>query len=269
MAYSTIKFKKEGQIGIIQLNRPERMNAVIEEMYIDIQMVLNDARQDGDIRVLILTGSVLKKGDTEKQAFCAGADLKKHAGGERTHQQKRAYIKLAHDTTGMLYAFPKPVIAAVNGPARGAGAEMALSCDFIFMANEATIGFPETGLGTFVGGGVTAHLPRIVGQTRAKELVYTGKIIDGKTAEGLGLALKTFPVKTLLDETKAFAEVLAMKAPMSIELAKKRLQDSTALDMETVLLLETDGILSCMDTEDWHEGIQAYNEKRKPVFRGR
>jgi enoyl-CoA hydratase len=269
MAYDTIRYVKEDQVGIIQLNRPERMNAVIEEMYIDIQAVLNDARDDDNIRTLILTGSVLKKGGIEKQAFCAGADLKKHAGGERTHQQKREYIKLAHDTTGMLYTFPRPVIAAVNGPARGAGAEMALSCDFIFMAEEASIGFPETSLGTFVGGGVTAHLPRIVGQARAKELVYTGKILDGKAACELGLALKTFPIKTLLEETKAFAEVLAMNAPLSMELAKKRLQDSTTLDLETVLLLETEGILSCMDTEDWHEGIRAYNEKRKPIFKGR
>jgi len=116
---------------------------------------------------------------------------------------------------------------------------------------------------------VTAHLPRIVGQARAKELVYTGKILDGKAACELGLALKTFPIKTLLAETKAFAEVLAMNAPLSMELAKKRLQDSTTLDLETVLLLETEGILSCMGTEDWHEGIRAYNEKRKPVFKGR
>lgn len=269
MAYNTIRYVKEDQVGIIQLNRPERMNAVIEEMYIEIQTVLNDARGDDNIRTLILTGSVLKKGEIEKQAFCAGADLKKHAGGERTHQQKREYITLAHDTTGMLYTFPKPVIAAVNGPARGAGAEMALSCDFIFMAAEASIGFPETSLGTFVGGGVTAHLPRIVGQARAKELVYTGKILDGRAALESGLALKTFPVKALLEEAKIFALSLAGNAPLSMALAKKRLQGSTVLDLETVLLLETDGILSCMDTEDWHEGIQAFNEKRKPVFKGR
>lgn len=269
MPHTTIKYVIEEQLGIIQLNRPERMNAVIEEMYIEIQTVLNDAREDDNIRVLILTGSVLKKGEMEKQAFCAGADLKKHAGGERTHQQQREYITLAHDTTGMLYTFPKPVIAAVNGPARGAGAEMALSCDFIFMADEASIGFPETSLGTFVGGGVTAHLPRIVGQARAKELVYTGKILDGRAALEAGLALKTFPVKALLEETKSFARGLAGNAPLSMALAKRRLQDSTGLDLATVLLLETEGILSCMDTEDWHEGIRAFNEKRKPVFKGR
>ena len=269
MTYDTIEFFKEGHTGIIRLNRPDRMNAVIEEMYLELQEVLEISRTDEEIRVLILTGSVLKKGDIEKQAFCAGADLKKHSSGERSRSQKRAYILLAHETTRKLYEFPKPVIAAVNGPARGAGSEMAVNCDFIFMAEEATIAFPEMGLGTFVGGGVTAHLSRIMGLSRAKELVYTGRILDGKTAVRLGLALKCFPVEKLMKETKAFAAELAEKAPISIRLAKKRLQQSPALALETVLDLETEGIVSCMDTEDWHEGIRSFNEKRKPEYKGR
>ena len=269
MNYDTIQFLRHGYIGIIRLNRPERMNAVIEEMYLEIQDVLELARSDESIRVLILTGSVLKRGDVEKQAFCAGADLKKHASGERTHAQKREYILLAHETTKRIYEFPKPIIAAVNGPARGAGSEMAMNCDFVFMAEEATIAFPETGLGTFVGGGVTYHLPRIVGLIRAKELVYSGRVIDGKTAVELGLALKCFPITELLKETKAFAEALAGRAPVSMSLAKKRLQQSPALDIETVVHLEAEAILTCMDTEDWHEGIRSFNEKRKPEYKGK
>jgi enoyl-CoA hydratase len=269
MTYDTIKFQKDGYVGIISLDRPERMNAVIEEMYIEIQDVLGLARSDESIRALMLTGSVLKKGNVEKQAFCAGADLKKHATGERTHLQKREYILLAHETTRMIYEFPKPIIAAVNGPARGAGSEMAMNCDFIFMAEEATIAFPETGLGTFVGGGVTYHLPRIVGLTKAKELVYSGMVIDGKEAVQLGLALRCFPVNELSEKTKAFAEELAVRAPVSMGLAKKRLQQSPALDIETVIHLEAEAILTCMDTEDWHEGIRSFNEKRKPEYKGK
>ena len=269
MNYDTVEYAEDGSLGIIKLNRPERMNAVIEEMYLEIQDVLGRARDDAAIRVLILTGSVLKKGDVEKQAFCAGADLKKHSTGERSHAQKREYIMLAHDTTRLIYEFPKPVIAAINGPARGAGAEMALSCDFIFMAEDATLAFPETGLGSFVGGGVTYHLPRIVGLAKAKELIYSGRLIDGKGAVDIGLALRCFPVATLMEEAKSFAQELCEKAPISMMWAKKRVQQSAALDIETVALLEADAILACMDTEDWHEGIQSFDEKRKPVFKGR
>jgi len=269
MKYETIKYIKEGPIGIIRLNRPERMNAVIEEMYSEIQDVLALAGGDSAIRVLIITGSVLNKGIVEKQAFCAGADLKKHATGERTSVQKRAYIMLAHETTRMIYEFSKPVIAAVNGPARGAGSELAMNCDFIFMAGEATIAFPETGLGTFVGGGVTCHLPRIVGLMKAKELVYSGRILDGKTAVSLGLALRCFPVANLMAETMTFAKMLSDRAPVSMQHAKKRLQQSSNLDIKTVLRLEAEAILSCMDTEDWHEGIRSFNEKRKPLYKGK
>jgi enoyl-CoA hydratase len=269
MGYETIQYICEGHTGIIRLNRPERMNAVIEKMYLEIQDALGIAKNDEILRVLILTGSVLKREGVEKQAFCAGADLKKHDTGDRTHEQKRAYILLAHETTRLLHEFPKPTIAVVNGPARGAGAEMALNCDFILMSEEATMAFPETGLGTFVGGGVTSHLPHMVGLTKAKELIYTGRIVDGKTALSLGLALKSFPVQNLMNEAMEFADNLAEKAPFSMAMAKKRLQQSSALDLRTVLHLEAEAILACMDTEDWHEGVRAFNEKRKPQYKGK
>ncbi|MBW1680173.1 MAG: enoyl-CoA hydratase/isomerase family protein [Deltaproteobacteria bacterium] len=269
MDYETIRTETRGMVSILRLNRPERMNAVIEEMYLEIQDCIEKAGKNPDVRALILTGSVLERNGKVKQAFCAGADLKKHAGGERTHAQKRAYILMAHETTRQLYCFPKPIIAAVNGPARGAGAEMALSCDFIFMAEEATLAFPETGLGTFVGGGVTVHLPRLVGPAKAKELIYAGTVVDGRTAFQMGLAQRCVPVEDLLGEALAFAEVLAHKAPLSMAFAKQRLQQPPALDLDTVLHLEAEAILSCMDTEDWHEGIRAFQEKRKPVYKGR
>ena len=269
MIYNTIEYLKDRNIGIIRLNRPERMNAVIEEMYLEIQDALNLAFLDTKIRAIILTGSVLRRGDVEKQAFCAGADLKKHSRGDRSRLQKREYIMLAHETTRRLYEFKKPIIAAINGPARGAGSEMALNCDFIFMAEEATIAFPETGLGTFVGGSVTYHLPRIVGLMKAKELIYSGRVVDGNTAVNIGLALKCFPVSKLMNETKTFANMLSEKAPISMQLAKERLHQSPSLDITTVLALEADAILSCMDTEDWHEGVRSFNEKRKPLYKGK
>ncbi|MBU0996288.1 MAG: enoyl-CoA hydratase/isomerase family protein [Proteobacteria bacterium] len=269
MSYETIVYENEGPVGIIRLNRPERMNAVVEEMYRDLQDVLRQAQEDTATRILVLTGSSFKKGDTLKQAFCAGADLKKHGTSERTFEDKKAYIELAHETCRKLYDFPKPVIASINGPARGAGVEMAFCCDFIFMAENATLAFPEIGLGTCVGGGVTSHLPRMVGLTTAKELIFTGRVIDGRSALEMGLALKCFPLENLLSETLAFAREVADKAPVSVKLVKAMLNDTSPRDIHGVLSAETDAILKCMKTDDWHEGVRSFSEKRKPVYKGR
>jgi enoyl-CoA hydratase len=256
-------------VATIRLNRPERMNAVIEEMYTEIQDALARASADPGIRCVILTGTVLRRDGKEKQAFCAGADLKAHAAGERDADGRRRYIRLAHETTRRIHDLPKPILAAVNGPARGAGTEMALCCDLVLMAEDATLALPETGLGTFVGGGVTHLLPRLVGLARAKELIYTGRVIDGRTAVELGLALECHPAGELLDRARSLAREIADKAPISIALAKRLLQRDPGLDYETALDRETEAILTCMESEDWKEGIRAFAEKRKAEFRGR
>jgi enoyl-CoA hydratase len=269
MAFETVLYERNGFVGVLRLNRPERMNAVIEQMYLDIRAVLAEARQDAHVRVLVITGSVRKGPEGEKQAFCAGADLKKHAAGDRTPWQKREYILLAHETTRMIYEFPKPVIVAVNGPARGAGTEMALNGDFLFMADTGTIAFPETGLATCVGGGATYLLTQLVGSMRARELIFTGRIVHGPEAVAIGLALKSVPVDQLMSEVLSFASVLAEKAPISLSLTKELIRQGPHRDMETVLLCESEAILACMNTEDWHEGISSFSEKRKPGFKGR
>jgi enoyl-CoA hydratase len=269
MNLETVQYELDGKVGVLRLNRPERMNAVIEQMYLDIQAVLDRARTDPEVRALVLTGTVWKREEGDKPVFCAGADLKKHASGERTPWQKREYILLAHETTRRIYQFKKPVIAAVNGPARGAGAEMALGCDFIFMADEATLAFTETGLGTFVGGGSTRHLARLVGMARAKELIYTGRIIDGLEAVDVGLALRSYPEKELLPAAVDFASELARRAPISLAFAKELIQLAEQRDLQTVLMAEAEAILACMNTQDWKEGIASFQQKREPVFEGK
>ncbi len=269
MNFETILYEKRESVGIIRLNRPQRMNAVNETMYHEIQQVLKSSESDSAVRVLIIIGSVLKKGDTEKQAFCAGADLKEHAAGTRDKKQKREYIELAHETTRMIYEYPKPVLAAVNGPARGAGLEMALNSDFVLMAENATVAFTETALGTFVGGGVTSILPSIVGVMKAKELVYTGRVLNGAEAVEMGIALRSVPGEDLFNTAVALAEKLCENAPVSMKLAKSQLQNSKLLDIRESLGRETEAILSCMETEDWLEGIQSFAQKRKPVYKGK
>ncbi|MBN2808152.1 MAG: enoyl-CoA hydratase/isomerase family protein [Deltaproteobacteria bacterium] len=267
MTYETVIYELQDGIGILRLNRPERMNAVIEQLYLDIQAVLAQAAGDDQLRVLILTGS--ERSQDNKQAFCAGADLKEHKKGERSPWQKREYILLAHETTRLLYLFPKPVIVAVNGPARGAGSEMALNGDFLLMADSASIAFPETGLGTFVGGGVTSHLGKLIGRQRAKELIFTGRVLDGPAAVAMGLALKSVPLAELLPAALELAATLARKAPISMRFAKTILNQSESLDLQTTLMLEAEAILACMTTEDWREGVVAFAEKRTPEYYGR
>lgn len=269
MTFAAIHYEQKGSVGIITLNRPQRMNAVNEAMYAEIQEILNRKKNDENTRVLVFTGSIYHKADACKPVFCAGADLKEHDSGERSRAHQRNYITRAHQTTRMVYGFPKVTIAAVNGPARGAGVELALNCDFVVMAEEATLAFTETSLGTFVGGGVTYHLPRITGLMKAKELIYTGKIIDGREACRMGIALKSVPLENLMESVMSMAKDLSEKAPLSIKMAKTALQNPKIQNLEKSLEFETEAILTCMKTDDWREGIRSFIEKRKPVFRGR
>jgi enoyl-CoA hydratase len=244
------------------------MNAVIEGMYEEILETLAGVREDDTIRCLVITGSALERDGVRKEAFCAGADLKEHASGSRTAADRRRYIQLAHETCGAIAGLPKPVVAAVNGPARGAGTELALCCDLVVMAEGATMAFPEVGLGTMVGGGLTQILPSLVGLARARELILTGRVIDGNEAVALGLSARVVPLERLTEEVHGLARNLASNAPLAMAVAKRLLQRSSRLDLETVLTLETDAILGLMETDDWREGAAAFAEKRQPIYRG-
>ncbi|WP_300669695.1 enoyl-CoA hydratase/isomerase family protein [Desulfoluna sp.] len=268
MTHATVLFEQQDQTGIIRLNRPHRMNAVIETMYEELTFILKTVVSDPRIRVLILTGSPRVRHGEIKEAFCAGADLKHHASAERSPQEKRAYIELAHATCQKLRTLPLPVIAAVNGPARGAGTELAMNCDFVLMADTATLAFPETGLGTMVGGGVTRHLERTVGLMRARELIYTGRSLNGPDSVVAGLALFSVPGPRLLEEALGFASRMTHKAPLSIAFAKSLMENAPQRSLTDAYREESEAILSCMKTQDWQEGIDAFKEKRQPTFKG-
>ncbi|MDY0360631.1 MAG: enoyl-CoA hydratase-related protein [Desulforegulaceae bacterium] len=268
MFFETIKYDLIDKTAVITLNRPERMNAVCEEMYDELQAVFNSIEADKNVNCVIIKGSPYMKNEILKYSFCAGADLKKHKEGKRTHSDKRKYIEKAHLVNKKIFEFQKPVIACLNGHARGAGVELALCCDFIIIGEEATIAFPETGLGTFVGGGVTWILPRIVGLMEAKNLIFTGKVLNGVEAVEKGLALFSCKIDNVYDKTLEFAMNFGNRAPVSVGYGKKLLNKSWQFDYETSSNLEADAILSCMDTKDWQEGIDAFNEKRKPVYKG-
>ena len=260
MSYETILYARKGAVGEIRFNRPQRLNAVVTEFYEEILDALDKAEQDPEVRVVVLTG--------EGRAFCVGADLKEHGKGERTEMQKLEYLNRGNDVCERLYRHQKVVIAAVNGFALGAGAEMSCSSDFILMKASAQIGFPEISIGTHVGGAVTEILPRLVGLAKARELIMTGRRIGGDEALAIGLATRVFPDDDFEAGVTAFAYEIASKAPYSLRFVKQHLNDAHQ-DYASRLTTEVAALRTCMLTEDWREGVVAFAEKRTPVFKGR
>ncbi|MEH6627994.1 MAG: enoyl-CoA hydratase-related protein [Motiliproteus sp.] len=258
--YQTLNCKLHHQHLEIRLNRPHRLNAVVEQLYQELLHVLGIARMETAIRAIVLTG--------EGRAFCVGADLKEHSTGNRTLLQKRQYLQLANDVCEQIFNHPKPIIAAVNGYALGAGAEIALACDFIVIAETAEIGFPEASIGTCVGGGISQTLPRLVGLAKARELLLSSQRINGQQAQEIGLASRVASDSQLLEEASSLAQQLASNAPLSMALTKQLLNKGHNQSLDTCLQLELDGIATCMASKDWQEGIDAFAEKRAPLFNG-
>ena len=259
MSYETILYDMTDGIAEIRLNRPERLNAVTQQLYDELNAALARAEADRDARVVLVTG--------EGRAFCVGADLKAHKTG-RTAFDRRQYLKGEQDVCKRLLELKKPVIAAVNGYALGAGAEVALAADFMLMAESAQIGLPEISIGNFLGGGVTWLLPRLVGLAKARELVFLGERIRGEEAVRIGLANRALPDEGFLDAARAFAQKVAGKAPFSMQLAKEQLNKSAERTLEACLIAELEGMTFVGTTRDWQEGVDAFAEKRAPVFRG-
>ncbi len=260
MTYETIIYRKSGPVVEIRFNRPHRLNAVVSEFYAEIIDALADADQDIDVRVVILTG--------EGRAFCVGADLKEHGTGTRTELEKLEYLQLGNDVCEVIFGLSKVVIAAVNGYALGAGCEMACSADFVLMKDTAQIGLPEISIGTHVGGAVTEILPRIIGLAKTRELIFTGHRINGVEAKEIGLATRFFTEDEFENGVEEFALVVASKAPYSAKFAKKHLNDMHQ-DYKSRLDSELASLRVCMLTEDWQEGVDAFAEKRAPVFKGK
>jgi enoyl-CoA hydratase len=251
--------ERSGPVLTLRMNRPHRLNAVSSTLYRALIQGIEGATDLG-ARVVVLAGS--------GRAFCVGADLKAHSEG-RSDEQRREYVDLAQHVCLAIQRCPVPVVAAVQGYALGAGAEMALSADFVIMADDARMGFPEIGLGSFFGGGITARMVPLLGLAKTKEVLLLGERFSGRQAAEWGLIHRSVPAEDLDASVHALAGRLASLAPVSVASAKEMLEDARSLDMDTVMRREAELLIECMDTEDWAEGVRAFAEKRSPRFEGR
>lgn len=256
---STI-YEIDDKTAHILLNRPERLNAVTPELYGGIESGLKRAVEE-DARVVVLEG--------RGRAFCAGADMQNHDQEERTEDERRKYVWHAQDACEAVQTHPMPVVAKVHGYAIGAGAELALSADFILMAEDAELRFPEVGIGTYVGGGITYTLAQRVGTARAKELVLAAASLTGSEAAEESLVTRAVPEAELENTVADLTDNIASNAPIPIRFAKKQFGDNESRTRQDMLTAEAEALLTCMNTEDWQEGIDAFTEDREPEFRGK
>jgi enoyl-CoA hydratase len=259
MAYETIIFETEGNVGIIKFNRPKALNAINPDMLSETQDALNKVEADPAIKVLVLTG----EGD---KAFVAGADI--------SHMVKlnplgsRQFAREGHELGFRLESLPIPVIACVNGFALGGGTELAMASDFIYASEKAKFGQPEINLGVMPGFGGTQRLPRLVGKGMAKELCMTGVIISAQEAKEIGLVNKVFPPDKLWEETMKTAQLIATKGKVSLRGVKECIDRGYNLDLRDGCYMEIDAFALCATSPDREDGMTAFLDKRKPEFKG-
>lgn len=252
-------YDENTHVGIVYLNRPP-YNPLNSKLYEELSILFNQLEKDDVVRSVIITG----KGD---RAFAAGADINEMIKLDSDEMKEMSRIsRLAYDK---VEGFCKPVIAAVNGLALGGGCELALACDFIISTSHAKFGLPEINLGIIPGGGGTQRLTRLIGQAKAKELLYFGEIIDAEKALEFGLVNKVTDADKIMEEAKVWAEKLAQKPVIAMKMLKKAVNKGVEMDLQSALDFETVCFETAFASEDRKEGMMAFVEKRKPNFIGK
>lgn len=249
-----IKIERKKEVGIIILNKPD-LNLLDTKTLMEIEEALIKLDKDEHIKVLILTG---------EKNFSAGVNIKEIK--EKNQEEAEAFSRLGHKICNQLENLEKPVIAAVKGYALGAGCEIALACDIRIVGESVKFSQPEVNLGIIPGFGGTQRLSRLVGIAKAKEMIFTGRIIDAEEAESIGIVNKVVKDEELMEKAEELAQVLEQKSPLTLKIAKslinKNQEIKEGLEMEIVSFSE------CFASKDHIEGINAFLEKRKPKFKG-
>jgi enoyl-CoA hydratase/carnithine racemase len=260
--YETLKLhRQEKHILVVTLSRPQASNAMNTQMGLDLTELFERFQVAlDDLRCIVLTGA-------GEKAFCAGGDLKERHG--MTDEAWAAQHAIFERKLRALMACPLPVIAAVNGAAFGGGCEIAAAADFVYASENARFALTEVTLGIMPGAGGTQNLPRAVGMRRAKEVILTGLPFTAAEAAQWGLVNKVVPLGELMPAALATARRIADNAPISVRQAKQSIQRGMQMSLWDGLAFEIEAYNRMVPTEDRHEGVNAFNEKRKPAFRGR
>lgn len=254
MNFECIIYGKDQGIATIKLNRPKVLNAMNKQLWLDVQTALEDAQNDSEIKVLVITG--------EGRAFSTGADLKESQ--TRSLEEYREYLEELQEASRKIIRFEKPTIAAVNGYALGSGYELALACDIRIAAEEAQIGSPEAKVTSSITGGAFRLVQDLIGPGKAKELLFTGKYIDGKEAERIGLVNRAVPLEKLQEEVSEMAEKIAGSAAISLKLIKKGLQMAQGeSSLEALMDFEVEACLACVSTKERQESLKEFEDRKK------
>lgn len=260
MDFQTLLYHTENQIATITINRPEALNALNGQVFLELKGAFEQAADDPEVRAIILTGQ-------GEKAFAAGSDIKEFAGASFYEARK---LSVRNNAIQQYIAnCPKPTIAALNGYTLGGGLEVAMCLDIRIASENAKFGQPEITLGFIPGGGGTQRLPRLIGVAKAKELVFSGKIINAQEALAIGLVNKVVPISDLMTESVAMAESFIKNSSVILEFAKRAIDTGIQMDIESAVQFEIGLWAESYATEDHHEGIAAFIEKRKPQFKGR
>jgi len=264
MDYQTLLVSREEGVTTVTLNRPERLNAFNTLMRQEITRIAEELKDDEETRVIVITGA--------GRAFCAGGDVREMAnrtGAPPAGDPRDNFRQGGMRAVLALREIDKPIIAAVNGPAAGGGMGLALCCDIRIASENATFGQVFVKRGLVPDWGASWFLPRLVGTSKACELIWTGEMIDANEAERLGIVSRVVPADDLLKVSKELAAKIAKGAPLAIRMSKLAIFKGLQMDLATELEFEAYGQAVCMRTEDHREGVKAFLEKREPVFKGR
>lgn len=256
---ANILVEKQHGVIVLTLNRQNVANALNNDLLIELCELVTTIQNDKEIRCVIITGN-------GERAFCAGADLKERKA-MNTFEVRQA-VTLIRETISLIEALPQPVIAAINGVAFGGGLELALACDIRLASDSASFGLTETSLAIIPGAGGTQRLPRLIGIAKAKELILTAKRITSIEAESIGLISKSVSQDKLLHEAISLAEIISNNGPIAVQQAKKAIRLGMETDLQTGLQIEALCYAETIATTDRLEGLQAFSEKRKPVYKG-
>lgn len=260
MDYQTLLLEISDSIATVTINRPQSLNALNSDVLSELECVFCELEGESGVKVVILTGA-------GEKAFVAGADIKEMA--ELTACQGHTFARKGQQVLLALEKMSKPVIAAVNGFALGGGLELALACDFIYASEKAKFGFPEVTLGVIPGFGGTQNLARLIGKSRANELIFTGKMIDAPKASSWGIVNEICPAGELLSTARATAGVISKVGTLAVSYAKDAISNGLNMSKEDGCRYEASLFGVLFASSDQKEGMTAFVDKRKAIFSGK